>query len=774
MPLKREIRVTEKVRAGAIGDQVSLADYLYTRHREIEERVEEIDRLLSGIAVAFLRSRGTNHYWLPQWDGGTPPSTTTPSISTQAMCVVGLQKLTAAFSGGRRLLRLDELNVWHEEARALIAQPLRGGAITSDTYGADSPVVLNWLTRAKLVDATQLPASVMERLSKCLEAPDDPRFLPITRPDNHAGAHAFPMLSAVRLAIRANLSNHLVRSAGRWFERRLHEQISYERLQDFRFDAAELTFALLGSLECGVVDWDSRTVRQVLEVIRKAQKRSVYWRPYRPFLATDKGTSLLNLSIEVANALIEIIQFPKTHSPRPSDVNDQFRRDQQALGMFAENAASLDEYYSWLVGQRQRFTPLEVEAAELKDLIPIGWLSENVQADPSSESRMHTWATSQVALFLVDYRHLLRRFGQQELVRRSRFSQKAPGELVTWANVISVDGSRIQAAAERKNGTLGVIEDMYVRPHAASSGATRYYSLLLYGPPGTSKTTIAQGIAARIGWPLITISPSDFLTDGMEQVEFRAKTIFDVLMRLDQAVILFDEIDALMPDRKSEEYQRTSGVLKFMTPSMLVKLNDLRKREQVIFIVATNFAERIDAAIKRKGRFDAQFLVPPFDLAGRAEVLTQVAADAGMPIEALSAGSVLAVYEELKDLARRIWPQVKGPSDGVRRAFGQFRPSLVEHMQRRVAELTESEVAEDDVHSQDRAEEVFALYGLLLESKDALDAPEFIKRALALNATAAARLSRAYELFISGGPYKEAWKALIKSWLDAERERLGC
>ena len=54
---------------------------------------------------------------------------------------------------------------------------------------------------------------------------------------------------------------------------------------------------------------------------------------------------------------------------------------------------------------------------------------------------------------------------------------------------------------------------------------------------------------------------------------------------------------------------------------MLTKLNNLRKKGRVIFVVATNYAERIDAALMRRGRIDDHFRLLPPDLARRKILL---------------------------------------------------------------------------------------------------------------------------------------------------------
>ena len=58
-----------------------------------------------------------------------------------------------------------------------------------------------------------------------------------------------------------------------------------------------------------------------------------------------------------------------------------------------------------------------------------------------------------------------------------------------------------------------------------------------------------------------------------------------------------------------------------MTPGMLTKLNDLRRKKRLIFIIATNYENRIDAAIKRTGRIDKRYLVLPQDAKARRRMI---------------------------------------------------------------------------------------------------------------------------------------------------------
>jgi hypothetical protein len=150
----------------------------------------------------------------------------------------------------------------------------------------------------------------------------------------------------------------------------------------------------------------------------------------------------------------------------------------------------------------------------------------------------------------------------------------------------------------------------------------RQITVLLFGPPGTTKTTIVRAVAEGLDWPLITLGPGDFVQEGLERVEARADLIFSELHSLSRTVVLFDECDELFRERKpSQGNDQVRGIAAFVTASMLPKLQELHDRGQIVLFILTNHFATMDPAIKRLGRVDHIIGVGPPDAAQRTVIL---------------------------------------------------------------------------------------------------------------------------------------------------------
>jgi hypothetical protein len=370
-----------------------------------------------------------------------------------------------------------------------------------------------------------------------------------------------------------------------FFEKRMHLHLSYYDIPDSRFDPAELVFSLEGALLSGnSSSLSDEAIERALQVIEDAQRNTPYWRPINPIYATKQGAILLPLSVEVANSILRICYKRQRDTKKDSP----FTRH---LGMF-------QRYFRWLKAHKIVLG----NGAEKY----LGWESEHV----GTKKRIHTWQTSQIALFLMSYATLLQQHIAAKSLRVSGLKVEENSKDKYAFCMLMEQESLLELPDNSEYRIYDLIYDKFVCPRMAK-GEVTFYSMLLYGPPGTGKTSVAECIAKSLGYKLITVTPSDFLAGGEADVEARAKAIFKCLEEQRDAVVLFDEIDHFLLDRDSDEYRRQTNIFQFMTPGMLPKFNDLRKKENCIFIVATNYAERIDPAIKRVGRIDMHLMLLP-------------------------------------------------------------------------------------------------------------------------------------------------------------------
>merc|ERR1711871_675260 len=157
-----------------------------------------------------------------------------------------------------------------------------------------------------------------------------------------------------------------------------------------------------------------------------------------------------------------------------------------------------------------------------------------------------------------------------------------------------------------------------IQANEAGGNPARLYSLILFGPPGTAKTTIATNLASVINYNFVTIDTATFLADGLENVASRMSYIFDRLRSMRDTVILFDEIEEFCLDRENPALAMASRML---TTAMLTQLAGLRRDQSNIFIVATNRLRSFDAAVIRPGRFDLLTFIGTPNYAAREQRL---------------------------------------------------------------------------------------------------------------------------------------------------------
>lgn len=143
------------------------------------------------------------------------------------------------------------------------------------------------------------------------------------------------------------------------------------------------------------------------------------------------------------------------------------------------------------------------------------------------------------------------------------------------------------------NDILGLI-------HAASyeSGIRK---ILFYGAPGTGKTETVKNLARILHRELFSVNFSLLIDSRLGQTQKNVVQLFKTINSqkyMSNAIVLFDEIDALALDRTNARDLREMGRV---TSTMLKELEAVN--DKVIIIATTNLYEHFDRAFVR--RFDA-------------------------------------------------------------------------------------------------------------------------------------------------------------------------
>ncbi len=123
--------------------------------------------------------------------------------------------------------------------------------------------------------------------------------------------------------------------------------------------------------------------------------------------------------------------------------------------------------------------------------------------------------------------------------------------------------------------------------------------LLLAGPPGTGKTTIAEALATESGFNLVKMR--NIQDKWVGSSERNLELVINLLKDLHPVVVFIDEIDQAMVKRDTGQ-SGDSGVGARMFARLLEELSNPANRGQILWVAATNRADIIDAALLR--RFD--------------------------------------------------------------------------------------------------------------------------------------------------------------------------
>ncbi|KAH7885147.1 P-loop containing nucleoside triphosphate hydrolase protein [Phlebopus sp. FC_14] len=145
--------------------------------------------------------------------------------------------------------------------------------------------------------------------------------------------------------------------------------------------------------------------------------------------------------------------------------------------------------------------------------------------------------------------------------------------------------------------------------------------LLLYGPPGCSKTVLARACATESGVNFVAVKGPELLSKYVGESEKAVRETFRKARTASPSIIFFDEIDALGTSRTADSEGANAPSHEGVLTSLLNEMDGVQELVGVTIVAATNRPEVIDSALIRPGRLDRILYIGPPDQEGREEIL---------------------------------------------------------------------------------------------------------------------------------------------------------
>lgn len=147
-----------------------------------------------------------------------------------------------------------------------------------------------------------------------------------------------------------------------------------------------------------------------------------------------------------------------------------------------------------------------------------------------------------------------------------------------------------------------IVEEQHRADILRSHGLEPRHRILLAGPPGNGKTSLAEALAYELAVPFYIVRYETVVGSFLGETSSRLKKIFDYARTM-PCVLFFDEFDTLGKERGDSH---ETGEIKRVVSALLLQIDELPS--YTVVVTATNHPELLDRAVWR--RFQLRMNLP--------------------------------------------------------------------------------------------------------------------------------------------------------------------